>query len=110
MLPARYRSFKLPSTTEMKQKLKEADPDIRLEEKFFPYVTEHGGEKVLPVFLGVFFIIAAHNFTKHMDKRSRKKAIASLKFNKFVDAVVEDKEAAKITKDFIKEVLEMARR
>ena len=94
----------LPNREEMLARLLKVNDNSHMQEKFYPILLEDAGQKRVALGVVTMLALAIHDYTKGMPP-----IMASTLYMEaphFIDALVDDPEAAKEAKVFLQEAME----
>lgn len=101
------KTFNLPSKEEMLQRLLNVDSNPHAQQKFYPLLTEHGGEQKLAQGVVLMLQLAIHDYTQGLP--AIMVTLLNMRMNDFIDALCPDKEIAAEAKAFYEQVMAAAK-
>lgn len=95
-----------PGAAEIMEKLRLAEDNPALVENFYPFISRYAKTYQSPKLVGVTFSLATLHYVKEMSGLEKLQAVRSIPFGRLVDALVDEVEAAKEAKNFIRNVVD----
>ncbi|KKQ93177.1 MAG: hypothetical protein UT66_C0023G0001 [candidate division CPR2 bacterium GW2011_GWC1_39_9] len=92
----------LPNREEMEKRLLAVDDNSRLAERFYPLLVKHAGQERVATGVVMMFTLAIHDYTEGMPTMMA--ALLHWRIDKYIDALVDDKEVAEEAKQHFVEV------
>lgn len=93
----------LPNRDDMQRRLLAVDDNSHLQERFYPLLLKHAGEKLVAQGVVMLLALSIHDYTEGMPPMMS--GLMYMRADDYVDALVDDTEVADAAKSFLAEAL-----